>query len=148
MNSLELKILQLDRRAIIPEYQTPGSAGFDFHCLEDVSLRAGEVTLVRTGLAVEVPPGFELQVRARSVLASRQGIFLVNGVGTIDSDYRGEVKIIMSTCLSSPVHLKAGDRVAQGILAPVERAQIVQTTRLAESPRGVGGFGSTGISTT
>src|SRR4051812_47615380 len=105
---IQMRFKKLDERAIQPAYATPGSSGFDLSSIEDVTLKNGEVILVRTGLAVEVPFGFELQIRARSGLAAKRGVFLVNGIGTIDSDYRGEVKIIMSTCLPGSVTLKAG----------------------------------------
>lgn len=141
-----IKFRKLNAQAILPNYQSAGASGFDFHSVEDVTLRKGEIVLVSTGLAVEIPQGFELQVRARSGLAAKHGIFLVNGVGTIDADYRGEIKIIMSTCKDEPVRLKAGDRIAQGVLGAVIQAEISETTNLSETQRGTGGFGSTGIS--
>jgi dUTP pyrophosphatase len=141
---IAVKFLSLDPRAQLPSYQTQGAAGFDFYALEDVCLRAGEVALVRTGLAVEVPSSFELQVRARSGLAAKHGVFLVNGIGTIDSDYRGEVKIILSTISQEPVYLKAGDRIAQGVLAAVVQATLAWTSALSATERAEGGFGSTG----
>lgn len=139
-----IQFLKLDPKAKIPSYQSTFAAGFDFHSIEDVTLKAGEVVLVRTGLAVEVPEGYELQVRARSGLSAKQGVFLVNGIGTIDADYRGEIKIIMSTCLQVPVTLKAGERIAQGVLARAEQAIIAESFELSQTERGVGGFGSTG----
>jgi dUTP pyrophosphatase len=142
----ELRFKKLDSQAIIPQFQTKGAAGFDFHALEATQIKPGEVTLVRTGLSVEVPEGFEMQVRARSGLSAKAGIFLVNGVGTIDSDYRGEIKIIMSTCMNKPVEIKAGDRIAQGVIAAVVQPQIVEVSELSETERGSGGFGSTGVS--
>jgi len=141
----EIRFKKLNEHAIIPAYQSSGAAGFDFHSIEDVVLKKGEVVLVSTGLLVEVPEGYELQVRARSGLAAKKGVFLVNGVGTIDSDYRGEIKIIMSTCLDSPVELKAGERVAQGVVARVEQVQIREADKLSETARGARGFGSTGL---
>jgi len=139
----QLKFSKLDSHALLPEYQSEGASGFDFHALEKVILKNGEVSLVRTGLAVEIPAGFELQVRARSGLAAKHGVFLVNGVGTIDADYRGEIKIILSTCKNADVILQAGDRIAQGVLAPVFQAVIVEANQLSSTSRGVGGFGST-----
>lgn len=136
----------LESKAQLPTYQTPGSSGFDFHSIEKVVLRPGEITLVRTGLAVEIPEGYEIQVRARSGLAAKAGVFLVNGLGTIDSDYRGEIKIIMSTCGPKPVTLEAGERIAQGVFAQVERAEISWSENLSDTLRGEGGFGSTGRS--
>lgn len=142
---LTLRFQKQDSRAQIPDYQSAGASGFDFHSIEDVTLRAGAVSLVRTGLAVEIPSGFELQIRARSGLAAKHGVFLVNGVGTIDSDYRGEIKIILSTCSNDPVVIKAGDRIAQGVLVKVEQARLVEVQSLSNTERGAGGFGSTGI---
>lgn len=139
-----IKFKKLHADAKLPAYQTPGAAGFDFYSVEDVTLRRGQVALVSTGLSCEIPPGFELQVRCRSGLAAKFGIFLVNGIGTIDSDYRGEIKIILSTIQDEPVQLKAGERVAQGVLASYVSAEIAETENLSESQRGAGGFGSTG----
>lgn len=143
---IDLKFKLLHPLAKLPKYQTNESAGFDFYSVEDVELRAGEVSLVATGLAVEIPPGYELQIRARSGLAARYGVFLVNGVGTIDADYRGEMKIILSTCMSAPVSIQAGDRIAQGVLARVSKAVIFEADDLQVTSRGAGGFGSTGRS--
>jgi len=136
---------KLHLHAQIPAYQTAGASGFDFHSVEDVTLKRGEVALVSTGLAVEVPEAFELQIRARSGLAAKKGVFLVNGIGTIDSDYRGEIKIILSTCSDEPVVLKAGDRIAQGVVMHIEKVGIEEAEFLTETDRGEGGFGSTGL---
>lgn len=114
----------LESNAVLPAYQTLGSSGFDFYSVEKAILRPGEVVLVRTGLSAEIPEGFEIQVRARSGLAAKGGVFLVNGIGTINSGSRGEIKIIMSTCGQRPVVLEAGERIAQGVLARVEQAKI------------------------
>lgn len=140
-----LRFKKLIPTAVIPNYQTPGASGFDFHCIENVIIQTGKIALVRTGLAVEVPKGFELQIRARSGLAAKHGIFLVNGIGTIDSDYRGEIKIILSTCANDFVEIKAGDRIAQGVIVPVVQAEILQVSELSLTERGAGGFGSTGL---
>lgn len=140
-----IRFKKLDTQAILPNYQTEGAAGFDFHSLEKAVLRPGEVSLLRTGLAIEIPAGFELQIRARSGLAAKFGVFLVNGIGTIDADYRGEIKIIMSTCGKKQVVLEAGERIAQGVLTPVHKARFEISEELSETIRGEGGFGSTGI---
>ena len=140
-----LRFKKLDPRATLPAYQTSGASGFDFYSTEKAVLRPGEVTLVSTGLAVEIPEGYEIQVRARSGLAAKFGVFLVNGIGTIDADYRGEIKVIMSTCGQRPVVLEAGERIAQGVLSIVEQCQIESTEALTSTVRGDGGFGSTGI---
>lgn len=138
-----LRFKKIEPAALTPTYQTDGASGFDFHSIEKVILRPGEITLVRTGLAVEVPSGYELQLRARSGLAAKSGVFLVNGVGTIDCDYRGEIKVIMSTCGHKPVFIERGDRIAQGIVTTVARAKIEVSENLTETIRGDGGFGST-----
>ena len=145
--ALEILFQKLDPRAQIPRFQTPGASGFDFHSLKEVTLRAGEVVLVPTGLAVEIPEGYEIQVRARSGLSAKAGVFLVNGIGTIDSDYRGEIKIILSTLHLDPVVLPAGERIAQGVLMRVEKPLIQEVKELSTTVRGAGGFGSTGITT-
>lgn len=140
-----LRFKKLEALAILPAYQTEGASGFDFHSIQKAILRPGEIAIVRTGLAVEIPFGLELQIRARSGLAAKQGVFLVNGVGTIDSDFRGEIKIIMSTCGPKPVVLEAGARIAQGVLLKVERVRLELAEELSMTERDVGGFGSTGL---
>ncbi len=140
-----IQFKKLDPQAIQPAYLSAGAAGFDLSSLESVTLKMGEVTLVRTGIALEIPNGYEVQIRARSGLAAKHGVFLVNGVGTIDSDYRGEIKIILSTCSSTPIVLKAGDRIAQGVVQKVERALLLEADSLSNTIRGDGGFGSTGL---
>ncbi len=128
----------------LPRYMTPGSAGLDLCADEAFSLAPGERRLVPTGLAMEIPPGHEGQVRPRSGLAVRHGIALVNAPGTIDSDYRGEVKVLLVNLGQAPVSFARGDRIAQLVLAPVARARIELADDLAGSGRGSGGFGSTG----
>ncbi len=140
-----LKFKKLDSLAQIPHYQSLGASGFDFHSIETVVLKRGEVSLVRTGLAVEIPSGVELQIRARSGLAAKSGVFLVNGIGTIDSDYRGEIKIILSTISETPITLNAGDRIAQGVVLTIVRPRVMEVDSLSETQRGEGGFGSTGV---
>jgi len=140
--SLAFKKLHADAK--LPQYQTEGASGFDLHSVEEVCLQAGEVKLVPTGLSIEIPKGYELQIRARSGLAAKKGVFLVNGIGTIDSDYRGELKIILSTCLKEPITLAKGERIAQGVLMKIEQARIFEVQELTETNRGEGGFGSTG----
>ncbi len=128
----------------LPRYETPGSAGLDLRADEPFSLAPGERRLVPTGLALEIPPGHEGQVRARSGLAARHGVACVNAPGTIDSDYRGEVKVILVNLGADAVSFARGDRIAQLVVAPVERAEIELVEDLADSHRGSGGFGSTG----
>jgi dUTP diphosphatase len=128
----------------LPRYETPGAAGMDLRADEAVTLAPGERRLVPTGLAVEIPSGHEGQVRPRSGLALRHGIGMVNGPGTIDSDYRGEVGVLLVNHGQAEVSFARGDRIAQLVVAPVVQAEIVLADALAESGRGGGGFGSTG----
>src|SRR5215470_10712765 len=130
----------------LPSYATAGSAGCDLRAAVDEPLRLepGDRALVPTGIAVEIPEGFEGQVRMRSGLAIRHGLTLLNGPGTIDSDYRGEIRVILANLGSEPVTLERGERIAQLVLAPVSRARLARAEALAPTPREGGGFGSTG----
>jgi dUTP pyrophosphatase len=130
-----------------PAYATPGSAGMDLRARLDapVLLRPGERALIPTGLYVELPQGFEAQVRARSGLAIRHGIGLVNGVGTVDSDYRGEIRLPMINWGAEDFMIRDGDRVAQMVIAAYERVEWEIAGELAETERGAGGFGHTGV---
>lgn len=129
----------------LPSRQTTGSAGFDLASAEpDFVLAPGERRLVSTGLAVEIPPGIEGQVRPRSGLALRHGITMPNAPGTIDSDYRGEVRVILQNLGAEPVTIVRGDRIAQLVFARYETPELVDATELEQSTRGAGGFGSTG----
>jgi dUTP pyrophosphatase len=128
----------------LPRYETAGAAGFDLRADEPVALAPGERRLVPTGLAVEIPPGFEGQVRPRSGLALRLGVGMVNAPGTIDADYRGEVGVILVNHGRNPVSFARGERIAQLVIGPVVRAELVLVDELGGSDRGDGGFGSTG----
>ena len=130
----------------LPSRQTTGSAGFDLASAEpDFVLAPGERRLVSTGLAVEIPPGIEGQVRPRSGLALRHGITMPNAPGTIDSDYRGEVRVILQNLGAEPVTIVRGDRIAQLVFARYETPELVDATELERSTRGAAGFGSTGV---
>ena len=129
----------------LPSRRTSGSAGFDLASAEpDFVLAPGERRLVATGLALELPAGVEGQVRPRSGLALKHGLTMPNAPGTIDSDYRGELKVILQNGGSEPVTIVRGDRIAQLVFARYETPQLVDAEALAESARGGGGFGSTG----
>jgi dUTP pyrophosphatase len=128
----------------LPRYETAGSAGMDLRADEPFALAPGERRLVPTGLALELPHGHEGQVRPRSGLAVRHGVALVNAPGTVDSDYRGELKVLLVNLGQEAVAFARGDRVAQLVVAPVARAELELVEDLAESGRGAGGFGSTG----
>lgn len=131
-----------------PAYASDGAAGADLKAALDqpLTLPPGGRALVPTGLTLEIPPGFEGQVRARSGLALRKGLALANGVGTVDADYRGEVGVVVVNLGQEPVTLERGERIAQLVVARVERAAFAPAEALAPSARGAGGFGSTGSS--
>ena len=128
----------------LPSYATGGSAGLDLRADAAITLAPGERALVPTGLAIAIPEGFEGQVRPRSGLALREGIACLNSPGTIDSDYRGELGVILANFGQKPVAIQRGDRIAQLVLARVERAELIEGKTLPQSRRGEGGFGHTG----
>ena len=128
----------------LPAYATAGAAGMDVVSAEDVTLAPGARHAVATGLAMAIPHGFEIQVRPRSGLALKHGVTVPNTPGTIDSDYRGELKVIMINLGAEPFAIRRGDRVAQLVLAPVTQANWLEADELDETARGEGGFGSTG----
>lgn len=130
----------------LPSYQSAGAAGADLRAdlNEAVTLAPGARALVGTGIRIEIPPGFEAQVRPRSGLAVKHGLTVVNAPGTIDSDYRGEVAVALINLGQEPVTIEPGMRIAQLVVAPVVQAEFVMADQLAESQRGDGGFGSTG----
>lgn len=128
----------------LPDYATVGAAGMDVVSAEDLVLAPGARHAVATGLAMAIPPGYEIQVRPRSGLALKHGITVPNTPGTIDSDYRGELKVILINHGPGPFAIARGDRVAQLVLAPVTRAVWQEVVQLDDTARGAGGFGSTG----
>jgi len=131
----------------LPAYATDGASGADLCAAvdEELIIRPGERVAVPTGLVLEIPDGHEGQVRPRSGLAIKAGLTIVNAPGTIDSDYRGELNVLMVNLGSSPVSINRGDRIAQLVVAPVTRASFIETEDLTASERGEGGFGSTGV---
>lgn len=137
--------IMLDSEARLPGYQTHGSAGMDVCAAESATLAPGERRLVRTGLRIAVPPGYEAQMRPRSGLALQHGIGMVNSPGTIDSDYRGEIGVLLINFSQENFTLTLGDRIAQMVVTPVARVAWEIETSLDETSRGGGGFGSTGI---
>lgn len=132
---------------ILPFYETEGSAGMDLRAYieEPLTLKPGQRMLVPTGIYIELPVGYEAQIRARSGLAIKKGIGLVNGIGTIDSDYRGEIKVILINWGEEDFVIENGDRIAQMVIARYERIEWEQTDDLSETERGSGGFGHTGV---
>lgn len=128
----------------LPRYASEDAAGLDVSAAEDVTLEPGQRHAVATGFAIEIPRGYEIQVRPRSGLAIKHGITCLNTPGTIDSDYRGEVKVILANLGQEPFEVRRGERIAQLVPAPVLRADFVEVGELADTARGAGGFGSTG----
>ena len=144
---VRIRRLPAARDLPLPSPASPGSAGFDLRAAidEELALRPGERLRVPTGLVLEIPPGWEGQVRPRSGLALNHGIGLVNAPGTIDSDYRGEVGVILINLGDAPFTLQRGDRIAQLVISRVETVEWEEADALGESGRGSGGFGSTGV---
>jgi dUTP pyrophosphatase len=167
---MQLKFKKSSDKAIIPKYQTIGSSGFDFHAVVDennlpksavrlglggllspygdtpqIVIPPGEQRIIDTGLSVEIPPGFEIQVRPRSGLAAKHCITVTNSPGTIDCDYSGHIRVILFNLGDKPFVIKNGDRVAQGVVQKVEQMEIVEVSEIRDTERGVGGFGSTGV---
>lgn len=142
-----MKIKIISKSGAVPRYETKGSAGFDLAAFLEapMTLKPGERALVPTGIFMEVPEGYEAQVRARSGLAIKNGIGLVNGIGTIDSDYRGELKVPLINFGQEDFVIHTGDRIAQVVIASVIQAEFELTEELGETKRGAGGFGHTGV---
>jgi len=128
----------------LPRYATEHAAGLDVCAAEELVLEPGQRHAVATGFAIEIPHGYEVQVRPRSGLALKHGVTCLNTPGTIDSDYRGEVKVILANLSQEPFEIRRGERIAQLVPAPVLQASFVEVEMLAETTRGAGGFGSTG----
>ncbi len=141
---MKVKIKKLHEEAVIPAYQSAGAAGFDFHALGDVYIDPGDTVIVRTGLGMVIPNGYELQIRPRSGMSAKTKIRVGNAPGTIDSDFRGEIKIILDNIGTFPVTIKSGERIAQGVLAEVGQAEFEIVNELDETARGSNGFGSSG----
>ena len=144
MIEIELQRLQHGEGLPLPSYATKGAAGLDVVAAEDLTLAPGERRAVPTGFAIAIPHGFEVQVRPRSGLALKHGITCLNTPGTIDEDYRGEVKVILANLGAEPFEVRRGERIAQLVPAPVLKASFREVGALGETSRGVGGFGSTG----
>jgi len=159
---MKVKIKKLHPDAIIPKYQTPGSAGFDFHALEDYEIHVGQTKIIRTGLAFEVPFGYELQIIPRSGISFKTSLRIANSPGCIDSDFRNEINIIVENiiknmyfdstesgsvhnlCFDAAIYIKKGERIAQGKIVPVIQAEFLEVEELSETER-KGGLGSTGV---
>ena len=146
MSDVVVRFRRLRAGAVAPAYMTAGAAGMDLSSAEEapVTIGAGERVAVATGLALELPEGFEGQVRPRSGLARKHGVTLTNAPGTIDSDYRGEVTVLLVNLGREAHTIAPGDRIAQLVIAPVTRATLVEASDLSDTKRGAGGFGHTG----
>ena len=142
--AIQLKRLPHGEGLPPPSYATDGAAGLDVVAAEDVTLQPGERHAVASGFSIAIPPGYEVQVRPRSGLALKHGVTCLNTPGTIDEDYRGEVKVILANLGSEPFEVRRGERIAQLVPAPVQKATFEEVAELDETGRGGGGFGSTG----
>lgn len=144
---IEIPVKRLDHAGDLPmpSYETPGSAGMDIRAAENASIAPGKRGLIGSGFAFAIPEGYEVQVRPRSGLALKKGVSVLNTPGTIDSDYRGEIKVILANLGEEEFVVERGDRIAQIVVAPVQRGNLVEVADLDETDRGAGGFGSTGV---
>jgi dUTP pyrophosphatase len=141
---IKLKVKKLSPLAQIPAYQSEEAAGFDLHSIEDAVIAAGERKLIKTGLAFDIPRGYEIQIRPRSGLAYKHGVTVLNTPGTIDSDYRGEIKVLLINHSNENFEIKVGERIAQAVIKEVIQASFEEVEELSETKRGEKGFGSTG----
>ena len=140
----KIRIKKIRDNAVTPRYEHDGDAGMDLYAVEDSILRPGQRKLIPTGFQVEVPKGHEMQIRPKSGLALKHGITVLNTPGTVDSCYRGEVGVIILNTSDRDYEVNAGEKVAQAVIARVEKAVVEEVEELTETQRGAGGFGSTG----
>ncbi|WRD44992.1 dUTP diphosphatase [Helicobacter pylori] len=143
---MKIKIQKIHPNALIPKYQTEGSSGFDLHAVEEVMIKPHSVGLVKIGICLSLEAGYELQVRTRSGLALNHQVMVLNSPGTVDNDYRGEIKVILANLSDKDFKVQVGDRIAQGVVQKTCKAEFIECERLDETSRGSGGFGSTGVS--
>ncbi len=144
---MKLEVKRLDKELPLPKYESDGAAGIDLYAAEDKYVTSMFPCIMPTGIAIALEPGYEAQIRPRSGLAAKHDITVVNSPGTIDSDYRGEIKVILKiqNCEFRRVEIKKGDRIAQLVVKPAPQAEIIEVNELNETIRGSKGFGSTGI---
>ena len=142
---MKIKVKRLTADAVLPKYAHPGDSGMDLHSVEDMVLHPGGWAMVRTGLAIELPPGTEAQVRPRSGLAVRHAVTLLNTPGTVDEGYLGEIGIIMASLGNAPFAISKGMRIAQMVICPVIRVEVEECDALSVTERNTAGFGSTGV---
>ena len=143
---IKILIKRLSKEISLPKYETNGSSGMDLaaNIVDDINIDPGKTAIIPTGLALSIPKGFEVQIRPRSGLAAKKKITVLNTPGTIDSDYRGEIKVILINLGQETFKVEKGLRIAQMVVCPVVQAQIKEVEDLSETERGKGGFGSTG----
>ena len=143
---IKIQIKKLSNSVIIPKYETSGSSGMDIaaHVENNIIINPGEKALVSTGFSIAIPTGYEVQIRPRSGLAVKKNITVLNTPGTIDADYRGEIKVILINLGKEKFIIENGDRIAQMIVCPVVQADLKEVKELSDTARGSGGFGSTG----
>ena len=143
---LEILVKKFDKNIKLPDYKTSGSSGMDLvaYIKNKITINPGKTVIIPTGIAVAIPKNYEIQIRPRSGLAAKKGISVLNTPGTIDSDYRGEIKIILINLSKKSFVVKSGDRIAQIILCPVAKGKLQEVKNLPKTIRGKGGFGSTG----
>ena len=143
---LEILVKKFNKKIKLPAYRTSGSSGMDLvaHIRNKITISPGKSAMISTGLAVAIPKNYEIQIRPRSGLAAKKGISVLNTPGTIDADYRGEIKIILINLSQKSFMVKSGDRIAQMILCPVIKGRLKEVNYLPKTIRGKGGFGSTG----
>lgn len=146
MNKINIKVIA-EVGAVIPEYKTAGAAGADIysHLSEPITIQAGKSAMIPTGLFFEIPEGYEVQVRPRSGLAAKNGVTVLNSPGTIDSDYRGEIKVILVNLGDADFIVNDKERIAQIVIAPITQGSFTIAESLSKTERGTGGFGSTGV---
>lgn len=147
MTQINIKRLENNPDLELPKYETENSAGMDLRaCIEeDLILKPGERKLVKTGMSIELKPGYEAQIRPRSGLAYKNGITVLNAPGTIDADYRGDIGVLLINHSAEDFKIERGMRIAQMVIAKYERVDFVEVNELSETQRGAGGFGSTGV---
>lgn len=144
IDRVQVKFKKLTESAVVPQYKSAEAAGMDLCADESVVVYRDNIKLIKTGIAIELPQGYEAQVRPRSGLALKHGITVLNSPGTVDSDYRGDISVMLINLGTEVFHVERGDRIAQLIITPVSKAEMIEVKELGSSERGEGGFGSTG----
>ncbi|GAA9771692.1 dUTP diphosphatase [Helicobacter pylori] len=142
---MKIKIQKIHPNALIPKYQTEGSSGFDLHAVEEVMIKSHSVGLVKIGICLSLEVGYELQVRTRSGLALNHQVMVLNSPGTVDNDYRGEIKVILANLSAKDFKVQVGDRIAHEVVQKTYKAEFIECEQFDETSRGSGGFVSTDV---